>query len=107
MNAPASIDMNTITIEDPREAQAQLEQAFPGAMCCFASYGTADIEGGTGWRFSVMYPTSDPRADVQGYGPTIADALKAIEEKASRNDPLEKLQEQAAKLGMKLVPAEA
>lgn len=105
MNAPASIDMNTITTT--QEAYADLTRAYPGKTVSAAK--KRDNFRGDGIARDSWSLHAFPADGVceTAEGPTYEEAFAKLDKLMKRSDPAERLREQAAKLGMKLVPAEA
>lgn len=69
---PTEPPMNTITIEDPREARKRAVEALPGATYVRASF--AEHDGEPQWCIAAFFPQ---RRDLTAHGKTIDEAIAA------------------------------
>jgi len=95
--------MNTITIEDPRDADAAVKAAFPDALIAYADFGLRG-DGEPEWCFTAFFLCSGLRPVIRGYGSTIEKALEALKAEYAKTDPDLALEAEANKRGFTLTP---
>lgn len=90
--------MKTITIEDPADVLEAMQAEYPTIK---PSDITATF-GRDGWTLCLWHESET----IRGSGASAQYALAQLRSKYEENSPEEKLRAEAAKLGMKLVPAD-
>lgn len=91
--------MNTITIEDPVEANAMMRAEFPDGLSVWTSCGCRN--GKVSWTAFVC--PRDMQPDFSGEGATFAEAFAAVKAKAAEYDPMNQLRKKAEEMGLVLV----